>query len=106
MVLMTSAKLSFKILSYQGKSLGFGLSFFTVKSYAHHGMLVAVCFASAVSVHVLFLITSVLCQVENFILTFICPASFNSPSRDVWQGKSAESSYIYFFLSESCGQMH
>lgn len=61
-------------------------------------MFVAVCFSSAVSVHVLFLITSVLCQVENLILTFICPASFNSPSRGVWQGKSAESSYIYIFL--------
>lgn len=69
-------------------------------------MLVAVCFASAVSVHVLFLTTSVLCQVENFILTFICPASFNSPSRDVKQGKSAESSYICIFLSESYGQVH
>lgn len=83
LVLVASGKASFKILSYEGRSLGCLHEFFTVTSHAHHQVLVAICFASAVSVHVLFLITNVLCQIENLILTFISPASFNSPSRDI-----------------------
>lgn len=80
---MASGKASFKTLSYEERSLSCLHEFFTVTSHAHHQVLVAICFASALSVHVLFLITSVLCQVENLILTLISPASFNSPSRDV-----------------------
>lgn len=69
-------------------------------------MLVAVCFASAVSAHIPSLITGALCQVENLILPFICPALFDSLSKGCWQGKSAESSSFCFSLTESCGQMH
>lgn len=74
-------------------------------------MLVAICFASAVSAYVLFLITSILCQVKNLTLTCVCPASFNSLSKGCLAGeiswvepfffsdrKPWPSAFMYFWL--------